>query len=82
MSEAPLGRRPGEGDHEPADVLACPFDRAMVLAATPTRLERTDERLPERLIARVYAACDVAPRRHPGSKLSALRDFPHSASAV
>jgi NTE family protein len=64
------------------DALACPFDRTMALAETPTRLKRMDDRLQERLINWGYAVCDAALRRHVEAGLGPKPQFPYPASPI
>ncbi len=58
------GIRTNIADYELADALACPHDRTMELAATPTRLKRLEPEYQNRLINWGYAVCDAALRRH------------------
>ena len=53
------------------DALPCDLKRTMELAATPTRLQRMDPQLQQRLINWGYAVCDAALRKHCAAKLEA-----------
>jgi len=46
------------------DAVPVPHDRALELAATPTRLKALKDPLQERLINWGYAVCDAALRKH------------------
>jgi NTE family protein len=69
-------------DYHLPDALACPPDRTLALAETPTRLKRMDDRLQERLINWGYAVCDAALRRHVNPALPPPGDFPFPSSGV
>jgi NTE family protein len=58
------GIRTNINDYGLPDPLNCPFERTLALAETPTRLERLDDGLQNRLINWGYAVCDAALRRH------------------
>jgi NTE family protein len=75
------GIRTNIKDYQLADALDCPFERTLALAETPTRLQRLDDRLQERLINWGYAVCDAALRKHvdPAIKKGA---FPYPAAGV
>lgn len=81
-SGAYWGIRTNIADYELPSALACPFDRTMALAETPTRLKRMDDRLQERLINWGYAVCDAALRRHVDASLGPEPKFPYPASGV
>ena len=49
----------------------------MELAETPTRLERMDDDLQERLINWGYAVCDAALRKHVDPAIAAPAAFPY-----
>ena len=70
------GIRTDIADYQLADALACPFERTMALAETPTRLKRMDDDLQERLINWGYAVCDAALRRHVDQTLRSPTAFP------
>lgn len=72
------GIRTDIADYALADALACPHERTLELARTPTRLKRMDDRLQERLINWGYAVCDAALRKHldPGLKPPARIPYP------
>jgi NTE family protein len=65
-----------------SDALDCPLDRTTRLAQTPTRLERMDDRLQERLINWGYAVCDAALRRHVDPARPRPQGFPYPAAGV
>lgn len=75
------GIRTDIADYGLADALACPHDRTMMLAETPTRLKRLDDTLQDRLINWGYAVCDAALRKHVVAGLPAPA-FPYPTSAV
>jgi NTE family protein len=58
------GIRTNIADYNLADPLACPHERTMALADTPTRLKRIEDTLQERLINWGYAVCDAGLRTH------------------
>ena len=65
-----------------ADALACPPERTLELAQTPTRLKRMDARLQERLINWGYAVCDAAMRKYVVGGLPAPTHFPFAEAKV
>jgi NTE family protein len=65
-----------------ADALACPFDRTLTLAETPTRLQRMDDNLQERIINWGYAVCDAALRKHVDPTLAKPKGFPYPSAGV
>jgi NTE family protein len=65
-------------DYKLPDALPCPHDRTLELAATPTRLERMDDRTQERLIDWGYAVCDAALRKYVQPDLTRPTSFPYS----
>jgi NTE family protein len=64
------------------DALPCPVDKTMVLAETPTRLKRLNDKLQERLINWGYAVCDAALRKHVDKTLAKPAGFPYPAAKV
>ncbi len=64
------------------DALACPHDRTLVLASTPTRLKKLDSRTQERLINWGYAVCDAALRKHVDPSVPAPTGFPYPGSGI
>jgi NTE family protein len=76
------GIRTNIADYQLADALACPFDRTLALAETPTRLKRMDDGLQERLINWGYAVCDAALRKHVDPTLAKPRGFPYPNARV
>ncbi|MBK7707462.1 MAG: patatin-like phospholipase family protein [Acidobacteria bacterium] len=62
--------------------LNCPFDQTSVLAETPTRLRKLDEKLQNRLINWGYAVCDASIRKHFDSGLAAPHGFPFPGASV
>jgi NTE family protein len=76
------GIRTNIADYGLATALPCPFDRTTGLANTPTRLQRMDDELQERLINWGYAVCDAAMRQHVDKALPPPRGFPYPARAV
>jgi NTE family protein len=76
------GIRTNIADYQLGDALACPFDRTLALAETPTRLKRMDDGLQERLINWGYAVCDAALRKHVDPTLAKPRGFPYPNARV
>jgi NTE family protein len=64
------GIRTDINDYGLADALPCPHQRTMLLAETPTRLKRLDDRSQEQLINWGYAVCDAALRKHVDAELA------------
>jgi NTE family protein len=64
------------------NALPCPLERTLELAATPTRLERMDDELQERLINWGYAVSDAALRKHVDPALAAPGGFPYPDAGV
>jgi NTE family protein len=62
--------------------LPCPLDRALALAAVPTRLQEVSANLQERLINWGYAITDAAMRKHVDPNLTAPADFPYPAAKI
>lgn len=62
--------------------LDCPHERTLRLAEEPTRLERMEPALQERLINWGYALCDMALRSHHDTGLPAPTNFPYPQSAL
>jgi NTE family protein len=69
-------------DYNLANILACPLERTMELAETPTRLKRLDDERQERLINWGYAVCDAALRAHVDPSLQRADQFPYQAAKV
>lgn len=69
-------------DYGLADALPCPAPKTAVLAATPTRLNRIDDRLQERLINWGYAVTDAGIRRYWDSRVVAPASFPFPKAGV
>jgi NTE family protein len=65
-----------------AATLSCPISRTTELASVPTRLERMESELRERLINWGYAACDAALRCYVYQDLAQPRGFPYPRSCV
>jgi NTE family protein len=62
--------------------LPCPLDRALALAAVPTRLQGVPTSLQERLINWGYAITDAALRKHVDPTLTAPSDFPYPEAKI
>ena len=62
--------------------LACPLDRTLALAATPTRLQAIPAELQERLINWGYAITDAAMRKFVDAGLDPPAAFPYPAVRV
>jgi NTE family protein len=62
--------------------LPCPLDRALELAAVPTRLQAVPANLQERLINWGYAITDAAMRKHVDPTLTAPADFPYPGVGI
>jgi NTE family protein len=65
-----------------ADSLPCPHAATLVLAATPTRLKKTDALRQEQLVNWGYAVCDAAMRRYVDSAQPPPSAFPYPGSGV
>lgn len=65
-----------------ANALVCPREQTERLAATPTRLAPTADRLQERLINWGYAVCDAALRTHVDPSLPAPAGFVYPEAGV
>jgi NTE family protein len=65
-----------------APTLPCPFNRTTELANLPTRLERMEPELQERLINWGYAVCDAALRRYVDQALPQPAGFPYPRKKV
>jgi NTE family protein len=65
-----------------APTLPSPLDRSTELANLPTRLERMEPQLQERLINWGYAVCDAALRRYVDENLPQPTDFPYPGSKI
>jgi NTE family protein len=75
------GIRTNLADYKVGMPLACPHDRTLALAETPTRLKRMDDALQERLINWGYAVCDGALRAHLG-QAAMPKGFPYPQRGV
>lgn len=64
------------------DALPCPAEHSDELAATPTRLQRMQPRLQERLINWGYSVCDAALRAHYDTTLKPPVAFPFPDAGV
>jgi len=73
------GIRTNIADYDLPDALDCPHDRTLVLAATPTRLRRIEDKLQEQLVNWGYAVCDAALRKHLQAGLGPKPAFPYSS---
>jgi len=60
-----------------AQPLACPIELTVELAKTPTRLEKVDDALQERIINWGYAIADSAVRSHVDQAAAQPLDFPY-----
>jgi NTE family protein len=76
------GVRTDVADYGLEDALPCPHARTLALAATPTRLACTGERLQEQLINWGYAACDVGVRGYVLRGACAPSAFPYPRAGV
>jgi NTE family protein len=65
-----------------APTLPCPFNRTTELANLPTRLERMEPELQDRLINWGYAVCDAALRRYVDPALPQPAGFPYPGNKV
>jgi NTE family protein len=75
------GIRTNIADYELEDPLECPRERCMALVEIPTRLERLDDDLQERLINWGYAVSDAAVRKHVDPQLRKPA-FPYPGAKV
>jgi NTE family protein len=67
----------------PSDrALPCPLDRALLLAAIPTRLQAIADEVQERVINWGYGIADAAMRTHVDRTLVAPADFPYSGKGI
>jgi len=71
------GIRTDIADYRLADPLACPHDRTLALAETPTRLKGLAPDVQERLINWGFAVCDTALRKHVEPGLKRPDGFPY-----
>ena len=76
------GIRTDIANYQLPNTLPCPVDRTLELAETPTRLERMDDELQERLINWGYAVSDAALRKHVDPALAAPAAFPYPDAGV
>jgi NTE family protein len=71
------GIRSNAADYPAARLLQYPYERTQQLADIPTRLERLEPDLQERLINWGYAACDLGLRSHYAGGSPAPKAFPY-----
>jgi len=76
------GIRTNIADYQLATAFPCPFARTLELANIPTRLQRMEPGLQERLINWGYAVCDAALRRHVEPGLSRPASLPYPAREI
>jgi NTE family protein len=76
------GIRSHVADYSAPNSLPCPEALTTVLADTPTRLQRLDPVLQERIINWGYAICDAAMRKWVNTAFSAPSGFPYPSSAI
>jgi NTE family protein len=76
------GIRTNIADYGLTNPLPCPFLRTLELASVPTRLQRLEPTLQERLINWGYAVCDAALRRHVDTALPVPTGFPYPTIGV
>lgn len=76
------GIRTNIADYQLATSFPCPFARTLELANIPTRLQRMEPGLQERLINWGYAVCDAALRRHVEPGLSKPASLPYPAREI
>ena len=69
-------------DYGLPDTLPCPHSRTLQLAATPTRLASTEEKLQEQLINWGYAVCDAGIRAHVLKDARPPGAFPYPRAAI
>jgi len=69
-------------DYGLAETLPCPHARTLQLAATPTRLSSTDDRLQEQLINWGYAVCDAGLRAHVLEGARPPAAFPYPGAGI
>ncbi len=74
------GIRSDAADYPAEKRLDCPYERTLRLAEVPTRLERMEPTLQERLINWGYAVCDLALRSHHNAGLPVPAAFPYPQS--
>jgi NTE family protein len=77
-----VGIRSNIDDYGLAGALPAPFDRTLVLAETPTRLDGMPDELQERLINWGYAVCDAGLRKHLDEGADPPAGFPFPDVAV
>ena len=76
------GIRTNIDDYALASAFSCPFARTQELANVPTRLQRMEPELQERLINWGFAVCDAALRRHVEPGLSRPDGLPYPARGI
>ena len=76
------GIRTNIKDYKLPTAVDCPFEKTLLLANTPTRLQRLDGSLQECIINWGYAVCDAAIRTHVNPALPTPADFPYPAAGV
>lgn len=70
------------GVYSKRSLLPCPFARTTELAQYPTRLQKMDDNIQERLINWGYAVCDASIRTNFDGALQQPAQFPYPASGV
>jgi NTE family protein len=76
------GIRTDVRDYDLADAIPCDFAKTTALANTPTRLQRMDDGLQERLINWGYAVTDAAMRKHVVGGARPPGGFPFPGSGI
>jgi hypothetical protein len=76
------GMRTNIADYHLTTAMNCPFEQALALANTATRLKRLDSVLQERIINWGYAVCDAAIRAHVNPIAALPTDFPYPSVGV
>jgi NTE family protein len=77
-----LGIRSDIASYEEPDALAAPLELTLALAEIPTRLERMEPAVQERLINWGYAICDAGLRKHLEPGLPACAGLPYPDSGL
>jgi NTE family protein len=77
-----LGIRSDVASYEEPDALAAPHELTLALAEIPTRLERMEPPVQERLINWGYAICDAGLRKHMEPGLPACEALPYPDSGL
>lgn len=76
------GIRTNIADYGLPDVMNCPFDKTIELAAVATRLKALDAKVQEKIINWGYGVCDAAMRKHVDGTLPAPLAFPYPDAGV